>query len=285
MKNIQASIRDRLLNYAKKNEVPFQRVLTLYMQESLLHRIVSTDYADSIALKGGLLFYQFQGMAARPTKDIDLLGPTAEESIELLYSLLSTAARIEIEDGMRFDGGTVEVTPIRSATEHGGVRGFVVGYLGTAKTRLQVDMGFGDVITEGPVSRPYRTLLGNRSFQILTYTESTVAAEKLDAIVALGVINSRYKDLYDLYGLLVEGELAEADVVDAAVNTFRTRGTALPDSPAGLSEERWASTSIESDWMNYLARIGVREPTLAELTNELLPQLRRIYESARDHVR
>ena len=75
MKNIQASIRDRLLNYAKKNEVPFQRVLTLYMQESLLHRIVSTDYADSIALKGGLLFYQFQGMAARPTKDIDLLGP------------------------------------------------------------------------------------------------------------------------------------------------------------------------------------------------------------------
>ena len=73
MKNVPASVRARILNIAKKEKVPFQRLLTLYNQEGLLHRIVLTEYKDEVVLKGGLLFYQLQGVISRPTKDIDLL--------------------------------------------------------------------------------------------------------------------------------------------------------------------------------------------------------------------
>ncbi len=100
-------------------------------------------------------------------------------------------------------------------------------------------MGFGDIITGGPMERPYRTLLGNRSFSILTYPDATLAAEKLEAVVSLGVVNSRYKDLFDLFALLVEGELSPEEAAAATANTFRRRGTPLPEMPDGLSAEHW----------------------------------------------
>lgn len=71
MRNTAASIKDRLLNIAKHEGIPFQRILTLYMQEGLLHRTVSTELADSILLKGGLLFFQLQGMIARTAPHLE----------------------------------------------------------------------------------------------------------------------------------------------------------------------------------------------------------------------
>jgi hypothetical protein len=192
MRNTAASIKDRLLNIAKHEGIPFQRILTLYKQEGLLHRMVSTQLASSIVLKGGLLFFQLQGMVARPTKDIDLPGSSDRREEALLQDLLDAASTVEIEDGLTFDRSSIDVTAIAGQTEHGGIRAHIPAYLGSARTRIQIDMGFGDVITGGPVERPYRTLLGNRSFSIRTYSDETVAAEKIDAIVSLGIINSRY---------------------------------------------------------------------------------------------
>jgi hypothetical protein len=166
MKDMAASVRTRLLNLARKDGTPFQRLLTLYNQEGLLHRIVSTRYENSVVLKGGLLFYQLQGMAARPTKDIDLMDKRRGGSEAALRTILDSASIVDVDDGLRFDRDSVEVKPIAGQTEHGGVRGGITGYLGTARTHLQIDMGFGDVITGGPVRRYYRTILGNRSFSI-----------------------------------------------------------------------------------------------------------------------
>ena len=168
MKNIEASIRAKLLNYARKENVPFQRILTLYIQEGILHRIVMSRYGQDIILKGGLLFYQLQGIIARPTKDIDLLGPAHNTPDALLKEILTEACTIQIEDGLQFAPETIQAEPIKGQTDHGGIRGSITGYLGTARTQLQVDMGFGDIVTGGPVSRPYRTILGNRSFSIQT---------------------------------------------------------------------------------------------------------------------
>jgi predicted nucleotidyltransferase component of viral defense system len=103
MKNMPASVRARLLNLARKQGIPFQRLLTLYNQEGLLHRIVSTEYENSIVLKGGLLFYQLQGMVARPTKDIDLLGEDESGSEATLRAILDAASSVDIDDGLEFD--------------------------------------------------------------------------------------------------------------------------------------------------------------------------------------
>lgn len=281
MKNVTASIRDRLLQVARQEGIQFQRVLTLYKQEGLLHRIVSTDLAESVVLKGGLLFFQLKGLVARPTKDIDLLGTERGADQMLLLNVLRSAAGVEIDDGLTFDPDSIVVAPISGQTEHGGVRGNIVAYLGSARTRLQIDMGFGDIITGGPIERPYRTLLGNRSFSILAYPDATLAAEKMEAVVSLGVINSRYKDLFDLFALLVEGELSPEEVAAATGNTFRRRGTALPEMPDGLSVEHWESAGFATEWSRFLRRIGTDSPEFDLLRTELLPRLLRIYQSAR----
>lgn len=284
MKNVSASVRARLLSLARNKRIPFQRLLTLYNQEGLLHRIVSTEYESSIILKGGLLFYQMQGMVARPTKDIDLLGVENDESENMLRAILESASTVNLDDGLEFDRDSIDVAPIAGQTDHGGVRGTITAYLGTARTRLQIDMGFGDVITAGPVRRSYRTILGNRSFSIQTYSDETVAAEKIEAVVSLGVINSRYKDLYDLFELLVVEKLAEDRIVDAAINTFRNRQTSLPEIPESLSDIRWTSASLATEWDRFLRRIDATEPEFELLRKDLLPLLRHIYARVRQKI-
>lgn len=228
MKNMPASVRARLLNIAKKEKVPFQKLLTLYNQEGLLHRIVSTEY--------------------------------------------------------EFDQISIDINPITGQTEHGGICGTIIGYLGTARTRIQIDMGFGDVITDGPVLRPYRTILENRSFSMLMYSDETVAAEKLEAFVSLGVINSRYKDLYDLFELLVVIEIPENKIVEASIRTFRNRRTSLPEFPESLSDHYWTSTSLSTEWHRFLHRIEASSPDLDVMRKTLLPRLRLIYEKTRKEI-
>ncbi len=281
MRNTAASIKDRLLNIARHEGITFQRILTLYKQEGLLHRMVSTELASSIVLKGGLLFFQLQGMIARPTKDIDLLGLSERREEALLQDLLDAASTVEIDDGLTFDRSSIDVAPIAGQTEHGGIRGHILAHLGSARTRIQIDMGFGDVITEGPVERPYRTLLGNRSFSIQTYSDETVAAEKIEAIVSLGIINSRYKDLYDLFTLLVDTAVSEGSVIEATSNTFARRRTSLPEKPESLSPRHWDSTAFSAEWDRFLKRINADSPELFLLRKELLPRLLRIYSAAR----
>ena len=284
MSSIPASVKNRLLNLAREESIQFQRILTLYKQEGLLHRVVSTKYGGSVVLKGGLLFYQIQGTAARPTKDIDLFGSGDVRKETLLQDVLEAASTVDIKDGLTFDQSSIDVAPIAGQTEHGGVRGHVVGYLGSARTRLQIDMGFGDFITGGPVQRPYRTLLDNRVFSIQTYSDETVAAEKIEAIVSLGIINSRYKDLFDLFTLLVDTGVSESDVIGATVNTCTKRRTFLPKNPESLSPEHWESAAFELEWGRFLKRIEAYTPQHSVLREELLPRLIRIYAVVRSRI-
>ncbi len=274
MKNPAASIRERLLI----------RMLTLYKQEALLHRVVTTSFGDSVVLKGGLLFFQLQGIVARPTKDIDLLGFDEDRKETLLKEVLEAVTTVQIEDGLTFDPSSIETAPIAGRTAGGGIRGHIIGCLGSARTRLQVDMGFGDVVTGGPVQRPYRTLLQNRSFEIQTYSEEAMAAEKFESIVSLGIINSRYKDLFDLYAILMDAKVSEGNVIEAAVNTFRRRQTFLPVYPQSLSPAHWESRSFGVDWNRFLGRIGADRPELSMLSSELRPRLERIYSIVRSRI-
>ena len=146
-------------------------------------------------------------------------------------------------------------------------------------------MGFGDVITGGPVSRPYRTLLDNRSFNIRTYSDETMAAEKLEALVSLGTVNSRYKDLYDLYELLIKAGLTDEKVVAASCNTFKNRNTMLPGLPESLAEAYWTSDSFNTDWNRFLKRIEATEPDQGQLIQALLPRLQRIYNSIKTRLK
>ena len=65
IKNYGKSIRARLLNVAKQEEVFYQTILTRYFQERMLYRISQTRYRENFYLKGGALMYAYERFAAR----------------------------------------------------------------------------------------------------------------------------------------------------------------------------------------------------------------------------
>lgn len=284
MRNIEASVRARLKNLASAQSVTMQRLLTLYMQEGLLHRITSTAYRDKVVLKGGLLFYLRYGTAARTTKDIALHGHDMVCDTQTMESMLNAAVEHEMDDGLTFDPVSLRAEPIRGQEGVVGVRGHIRGYLGNARNDLQIDMGCGDVITGGPITIEYPTLLENRSFSIEAYSTETMLAEKLSALVTIGVTNSRTRDLYDMYVLLVEENHDPSSVAQAATNTFRNRSIETPAAPTALTIEHWSSEDFASFWNAFLKQVQRDDPSVSELKHELLPLVQDIYAQVRSRI-
>ncbi len=117
-------------------------------------------------------------------------------------------------------------------------------------------MGFGDAVTPGPVDAVYPVLISDFAAPHLrTYPVYTVVAEKLHAMVLLGMTNSRLKDYLDLSVLLEREVLDPATLAAAIAATFTRRGTALPTGlPIGLSDEFSNDPSRQALWAAFLKK-------------------------------
>jgi len=161
----------------------------------------------------------------RATRDLDLLG-FGDPSIDRIRAVLSDLISLEVDDdGLIFDPSTLEVDPIREDQEYGGIRAVVVAVLAGARVRLQIDVGFGDVVTPDAIDIAFPTLLDLPAPRLRAYTRETVVAEKLEAIVQLGLANSRMKDFYDLVILSRIFEFDGAMLARAIQATFARRKT------------------------------------------------------------
>ena len=205
VRNVPASVRQRLTNLAKAREIEFQRILVLYALERLLYRLSVSPYTDRFILKGASLFSLWFDEPHRRTRDIDLLGkdtPEPETFISIFQELCSLPVA---EDGMRFAAETVRARPIRDENEFGGVRVTLTAFLENARTAVQVDVGFGDEPVPEPVEVDFPTLLSDFAApHLLAYQKETTIAEKLHALVILERGNSRMKDFFDIYVLSQE---------------------------------------------------------------------------------
>lgn len=194
--DIGASIRARLLNKAKAEGQDFNLVLTRYALERLLYRLGSSSHAERFLLKGALLFDLWFDIPHRPTRDVDLLGfgPAEIPILEAVFRDLCAAAS-EPDDGIRFQAETVRGMEIRKEANYAGIRVTLVGLLAGARCSVQVDVGFGDAVTPAPEPVDYPVILPELPApRLRAYPRYTVVAEKLDALVTLGIANSRMKD-------------------------------------------------------------------------------------------
>ncbi len=201
--DIGASIRARLLNKAKAEGQDFNLILTRYALERLLYRLGSSSHAERFLLKGALLFDLWFDIPHRPTRDVDLLGfgPAEIPILEAVFRDLCVGAS-EPDDGIRFQAETVRGMDIRKEANYAGIRVTLVGLLAGARCSVQVDVGFGDAVTPAPESVDYPVMLPELPApRLRAYPRYTVVAEKLDALVTLGIANSRMKDYFDLWVL------------------------------------------------------------------------------------
>lgn len=255
MSSSAASIRARLLNVAKAQGVDFNQVLVRFALERILYRLTQSPHANRFLLKGALLFTLWYDMPHRATRDADLLGFGASD-LESVAQVFREIAAVAVDDGIVFDPASVSVEDIRKEAGYGGVRVVIAGELAKARCKTQIDVGFGDAVTPGPVNSVYPVLLGDMPApRLRAYPSYTVVAEKLHAIALLGMTNSRVKDYFDL-SVLLQRETFDADLLVQAIKaTFERRGMVVPaELPVGLTDEFAHDASRQALWQAFVRK-------------------------------
>ena len=270
IKNIGASVRTRINNKAKEDKVNTLFLLTRYALERMLYRLSVSEHRDSFLLKGALLFDLWYDVPLRPTRDIDLLGFGMAE-IPHLLKVFEDLCAIEVEDGINFEATSIEAEEIRKEANYSGTRVTLVGAIAGAKCAVQVDVGYGDAVTPAPEMATYPVMLKDMPApQLRVYPQYTVIAEKFEAIVNLGMANSRMKDYFDLWVLLRNAALDPAILEQAVQATFTRRGTAMPiGTPVGLSDQFALDKSRVDLWDAFVGRNKLKAESLAETVTYL----------------
>lgn len=258
--DMAASVRQRLRNLAREQQVDYNRLQLLYVQERWLARLSSSSHRDRLILKGGLYLYGTFGLTSRPTRDIDFLGRTAPTEVAQIAQIAHDVASIQLEDGVTFDLNTIRGEENRAATEYGGVRIELTAYLGSARERLQIDVGFGDALPAGPTTLDYPTLLNTPPPSVLAYSLETVIAEKLQAATVLYDVNSRYKDFYDIHQLAVNRTFQTNDLSTAMEATFARRGTSIADAHHLFAPKFTDDPGRQTQWSAFLRRTRQAAP-------------------------
>jgi hypothetical protein len=226
--NMAASIRQRLLNLARERKEDFGLVLTKYGLERVLYRISQSEHRQTFILKGALLFELWTEQRYRPTRDADFLargGNSPERFVEVFKEICDMQVG---DDGLRLDASTLTAERITEDADYEGVRVKFAGYLENARIPIQIDLGFGDIVTPAPVEAELSSMLELPRAKLLTYPRESVVAEKFEAMVSLGMTNSRMKDFHDVRTLSRDFAFDGALLCEAIRKTFERRKTTLP---------------------------------------------------------
>ena len=269
-KDLAASVRARLLNVAKAQGADFNQVLVRFALERILYRLSQSAHADHFLLKGALLFTLWYDMPHRTTRDADLLGFGASD-LESIALTFRDIASVEVDDGIIFDPASVTVEEIRKDAGYAGARVLITGEIAKARCKTQIDIGFGDAVTPGPVHAVYPVLIEDLPApRLRTYPVYTVISEKLHAIALLGMTNSRLKDYLDLWVLLDREPLNANTLARAIAATFLRRGMPVPAVlPVGLTDEFAADSSRQAMWHAFLKKNEITITPLSEVVTKL----------------
>ncbi len=263
--NTAASVRQRLLNRARSEGRAFQELATLYAMERFLYRLGRSPHAERFVLKGGLMTMTWAAEYARLTRDIDLLG-RGTNSIEAVVGRIGEVLTLEADDGVQFDVGALRGEQITAEAAYVGVRVLFPADLGGMALRMQIDVGFGDAVVPDPAWITYPQLLDLGQPRLLGYPAEATLAEKLHAVVNLGLANSRMKDYYDLWTAQRLGITTPERLGIALRHTFERRETAIPaELPEGLTEGFANDAAKRAQWAGFLRKSRLSAPDLLEV--------------------
>lgn len=261
-KDYGKSVKAKLLNLSKVEGLPYQPLLIRYVQERLLYRLARSKYKHKFYLKGGALLYAHEQFKARPTLDIDFLGNNIANDLKTMKETFSEICNIPCEkDGIYFDTLAIETEEINENRIYKGIRLHVTAKLDTARQKIAMDIGFGDIITPDPQELEYPLLLNDLPpVNIMAYSLETVVAEKFQAMIELSENNSRMKDFYDLYTLLYDKPINDTLLEKAIHATLKNRGTVYEKDHPLFNNNFLANSRFQTLWKGFMKKIGKTEP-------------------------
>ncbi|MBI1273333.1 MAG: nucleotidyl transferase AbiEii/AbiGii toxin family protein [Alphaproteobacteria bacterium] len=267
-KNMGASVRARLTDKARSRGDDVQLILLRFAIERLIYRLAQSRYSDQFILKGAMLFSLWAPVPYRSTGDLDLLGQ-GDPAPERIVTIFRELCVLDVpDDGLAFDPDSVAAEQMRADEEYQGVRVELNTTLAGARLRIQIDIGFGDIVTPEAQVINYPTLLDFPEAQLRAYPPETVVAEKLEALVSLGMRNSRMKDFFDLWVMAKTFAFDGAVLTEAVRATFTRRQTPFPtEPPIALTPSFANDASKQAQWRGFLRRTSVA------MAPEPLPEL------------
>jgi len=252
-RNIAASVRQKLKNQAAQDKRPFAELLQYYAMERFLYRLTQSEHAGRFILKGALMLRAWQSPVIRPTMDIDMLGKTSND-VDSICAQITDIVSIDIDDGLVFDSDTIRGEVIKEDADYEGVRVRFIGTLDNARVTMQIDVGFGDIVHPDPVETELPTILDSPAPKLLCYSRESAIAEKFEAMVKLGELNSRMKDFYDIWLLSRQFAFDGTELAEAIRLTFENRETEVPDVITAFTDE---FINIKQDqWAAFHKRLG-----------------------------
>lgn len=227
-KHIAASVRQRLLNRARSEQRPFSELLQYYAMERFLYRLSQSAHANRFILKGALMLRVWNAPELRPTMDIDMLGVTNNDEDNIIAQMREILAVNVEPDGLAFDSESIQPEPITEDADYQGIRIRFRGVLDSARISMQIDIGFGDIVHPKPEVSELPTMLDYPAPKLLCYSRESTIAEKFEAMINRGMLNSRMKDFFDIWLLSRQFDFEGSELTEAIRLTFEQRGTVLP---------------------------------------------------------
>ena len=218
-------IKGRIKSVAKQNNADARTLMRIYMMERFLERLAQSEYRDNFIIKGGILVTAMIGVAHRSTMDIDTSMKNLNLSAADALRVVNQVKDIDLDDGVSFE--VKDVSNIMDEMEYPGIRVTMNANVGRLITPLKIDISTGDVITPRAIEFNYDLLLEDRSISLWSYNLETILAEKLQTVLARGILNTRMRDFYDIRMLLdtYEDKVNKVVLKDAFAATCNKRGT------------------------------------------------------------
>lgn len=260
IRDLPASVNQRLLNRAREKGLAFQDLCQRFSMERFLYRLSVSPHAERFVLKGALMLFVWNPEPSRQTMDIDLLGRVANDPGLVRAMFRDICAQDVPPDGMAFDPESVEVESITREAPYEGVRISLRGRLGNTRVLIRVDIGVGDRVVPEPEMLDYPTLLEFPAPRLLAYSRESAVAEKLHAMVRLGMLNSRMKDFFDIWSLSRSFDFSGEVLGEAIGETFDARGYKVPREPLALTDGFARSPGKQAQWTGFLRKRRVDAP-------------------------
>lgn len=249
------SVKAKLKNFAEENGITFQEALIYYGLERTIYRISVSNYSDHFVLKGGIFLYAiYDRKYERVTTDIDLLARRISNSSEEMRSVFQNILLQEVDDALVYDTKSIVVENISEFKEYHGLNVSITAYLDRTRIPVSIDIGFGDVIYPEAVKMDFPIMLDMDPPTVNAYSLESSVAEKLEAIVHNGFLNSRYKDFYDLYIISTTHSFSYTVLRNAVMETFENRKTNLTLDTAAFTEDFINDPMHQNRWKSFLKK-------------------------------
>lgn len=276
--NIAHSILARLSHLRRERQEDYQIILTRFAFERFLCRLEKSEYSERFILKGAFLFTLWTKQYYRPTRDIDFLADTSNQP-DVIRQIFKEICEVEVEpDGMVYDSGNISVEEIIEGVSNHGLRVKLLATIQNVRIPLQFDIGFGDAVYPSITEMEYPSLLDFPKPIVMVYPLESLISEKAEAMVDLGIQNSRIKDFYDIYSLIKIFDIDTTSLQRAIAMTFERRKTKIPeDIPIALTDEFAYDKDKVGQWKQFISKNSLSNApddlfiVIDEIRNFLLP--------------